>query len=82
MLMGEWVGIPDGGSIELRGQFVLPRDASTEAQALIALRSAGEITSKTLLSELKRRDFLPDDFDIDAEAELLSIEGASYALGQ
>ena len=81
-LMAEWVGLPDGGSIELRGQFVLPRDAATEAQALIALRSAGEITSRTLLSELKRRDFLPDDFDVEGEQELLAMEGPGYEVGQ
>jgi hypothetical protein len=81
-LMAEWVGLPNGGSIELRGQFVLPRDAATEAQALISLRSAGEITSRTLLSELKRRDFLPDDFDIDAERELLDLEGPAHEIGQ
>ena len=81
-LMAEWVGLPDGGSIELRGQFALPRDAATEAQALIALRSAGEITSRTLLSELKRRDFLPDDFDVEGEQELLAMEGPGYGVGQ
>lgn len=82
VLMGEWVGLPDGGSIELRGSFVLPRDVATEAQALIQLRTVGEITSSTLLSELKRRDFLPDDFDIEAEQELLSLEGDGYGLGE
>lgn len=75
MLMGEWVGLPDGGSIELRGQFTMPRDAATEAQALISLRNSGEITSHTLLSELKRRDFLPDDFDVAEEIEAVAAEG-------
>ena len=42
VLMGEWVGLPDGGSIELRGSFVLPRDVATEAQALIQLRTVGD----------------------------------------
>ena len=75
MLMAEWVGLPDGGSIELRGQFTMPRDAATEAQALISLRNSGEITSHTLLSELKRRDFLPDDFDVAEEIEAIAAEG-------
>ena len=74
MLMGEWVGLSDGGSIELKGQFTMPRDAATEAQALIALRNAGEITSHTLLSELKRRDFLPDDFNVEEEIEAVAAE--------
>ena len=75
MFMAEWVGLPDGGSIELRGHFTMPRDAATEAQALISLRNAGEITSHTLLSELKRRDFLPDDFDVAEEIEAIAAEG-------
>ena len=75
MLMAEWVGLPDGGSIELRGHFTMPRDAATEAQALISLRNSGEITSHTLLSELKRRDFLPDDFDVAEEIEAIAAEG-------
>ncbi|HPP44626.1 MAG TPA: DUF4055 domain-containing protein [Methanomassiliicoccaceae archaeon] len=82
LLMAEWIGLPDGGSVELRGQFTMPRDAAAEAQALIQLRSAGEITSRTLLSELKRRDFLPDDFDIEGEIELLSLEGPSDDFGE
>lgn len=81
-LMAEWIGLPDGGSVELRGQFTLPRDAATEAQALISLRSAGEITSKTLLSELKRRNFLPDDFDVEGETEALSLEGPDDVFGK
>ena len=75
MFMAEWVGLPDGGSIELKGQFTMPRDAATEAQALISLRNSGEITSHTLLSELKRRDFLPDDFDVAEEIEAVAAEG-------
>jgi len=74
--------LPDGGSIELKGQFALPRDAASEVQALIALRAGGEITSKTLLSELKRRDFLPDDFDAESEMELLSLEGPYNDIGE
>ena len=81
-IMAEWVGLPDGGSIEIKGQFALPRDAASEVQALIALRAGGEITSKTLLSELKRRDFLPDDFDVEGEQELLAMEGPGYEVGQ
>jgi len=34
------------------------------------------------LNELKRRDFLPDDFDVEAEQELLSMEGPGYEVGQ
>jgi len=82
VLMAEWIGLPDGGSIELRGQFTLPRDAAAEAQALIQLRMAGEITSQTLLSELKRRDFLPDDFDVEGERELLDLEGPDDGFGE
>lgn len=82
VFMAKWIGLADGGSIELKGQFTLPRDAATEAQALIQLRMAGEITSTTLLSELKRRDFLPDDFDVEAERELLSLEAPSNVFGE
>lgn len=77
-LMAEWVALPDGGSIELRGQFTLPRDAVSEAMALIQLRAAREITSATLLTELKRRDFLPDDFDVRGELDLLANEVDPY----
>jgi hypothetical protein len=47
---------------------------ASEVQALISLRNAREITSKTLLEELKRRDFLPEDFDIDDEIALMELE--------
>ena len=79
--MAEWVGLKSGGSIELRGQFTLPRDAVTEVQALISLRATREITSATLLNELKRRDFLPDDFDVEGERELLAIEDEPFMGG-
>ena len=74
LLVAEWAGLKEGGSIELKGQYTLPKDVASEVQALISLRNAREITSKTLLEELKRRDFLPEDFDIDDEIALMELE--------
>lgn len=47
---------------------------SDRAQFLLSVRSAGEMSRKTFLSELRRGKILTKDFDVDAEVELLTEE--------
>ncbi len=74
-LMAMWTGKKDGGSVEIRGNFVLPRQDSQEIQALVNMRQLGEISRNTLYVELKRRGVLSEDFDEEREIERLSVEG-------
>jgi hypothetical protein len=74
-LMAMWTGKKDGGSVEIRGNFVLPRQDSQEIQALVNMRQLGEISRNTLYAELKRRGVLSEEFDEDTEIERLSVEG-------
>lgn len=77
----DWMGIPyDGGSVEISKAFSLPLGDSDDITQLINMRMNGEISQQTFWQELKRRSFLPDDFDPQTEQEL--IEGETRAQAQ
>lgn len=67
-LMAEWMKLDDGGSVVLQTDFT--EAPSNEAPALDTLnkaRAQRDLTRKTYLSELKRRNILSDEVDIEAE---------------
>ena len=74
MLMAKWGGIEDGGSVSLDGNFELSGATAEILATLNTMRQSGELSRKTYWAELKRRGILSDEFDADAESDLLSVE--------
>lgn len=74
-IMAEWIGLKDGGSIQLQGAFSMPGESTEDIKSLMLMQSSGIITKKTLLAEAVRRGLLPEEFDADAELELVDSEG-------
>ncbi len=69
--MARWTGRPGtmSGAVRINTRLgPSPRDAS-DVDALIQARRAGEISRATLWRELKRRNFLAEDFDPAREAD-------------
>lgn len=73
---GEWMGVemPESLEIKVFADFAAGNGAVDEILSLIAMREKGQITSETFLTEVKRRGFLTDTFDIDAEVDALEGE--------
>jgi hypothetical protein len=72
-----WMGIREERtpSATIHSNFDAVTISAPELQALERAWGQGAITTKTYLSELKRYGVLADAFDVDAELELLRVEG-------
>lgn len=75
--MGAWLGIDpqDVGTIEVNKDFGMSLKDQGEIEALLRSRQAGDISQETFLTELKRRGFFGDDFDVEVEMARISDEG-------
>lgn len=81
-LTAKWMGLdanlPDKGTarwVAMNSDFEhLPLDAQT-VNALATMVANGALTQETMWSVLQRGKLLPDDFDAEAESELLSAAG-------
>jgi hypothetical protein len=79
-LMSEWsnLKLDYAGGININQDFGISLVNGKDEDTLLKSRMAGEITSKTYLSELKRRNVLRDDLNIDDELNNLEIEGRDF----
>lgn len=63
-----YLGLPSGGSVKLSGDVV--KDKGNDSQLLMAITALAKddvISKRTVLDELKRREFLSEYVDVDAE---------------
>jgi hypothetical protein len=80
-LAAEWlkVKLPEDFKIDVFNDFGLTVKASTDIDALIRTRQAGEISRETFLREVKRRGLLSETVDVEEEAEIIEAEGPALA---
>lgn len=72
----DWLNAEAGGSVEVKGDFTETGAEQAELDFLMKMRANRDISRVALVTEAKRRDILPDDYDMEADAELLVEEGA------
>lgn len=73
-VFADYLGLPDGGIVQVHKGFGEAQAAGT-IDELLKLYMGDAITKPSLLSELKRRRYLDEDFDIDAEVENIGVIG-------
>lgn len=76
-LTAEWLGEdPESavGEIDIFKDFGVSVNAFQEAQNLLQIRLAKQITQDTFLTEMKRRGLLGDDVDVEIEVALTEAE--------
>jgi len=73
----DWLGLDDGGSVRINADVDLSEADAAELDALLKMRAQRDISRKTLLDEMQKRSVLSDDFDEEADAELLAEESAN-----
>lgn len=71
----DWLSLDAGGSVTINADVDLSEADSAEMDTLLKMRAARDISRKTLLGEMQSRGVLSDDFDEEADAELLQEEG-------
>lgn len=74
LLTAKWMKLEDGGSVVLSMESTEEEANPAELDALVKARAARDISRVAYLNELKRRNVLSEDFDADADAELLLDE--------
>lgn len=73
------LGEDAGGSVTLFKDFSISLRDSEDIKALGEMRGRGDISKRTYWEELKRRGLLSDDFDADAEIDLLELEAPALS---
>ena len=76
----DWIGKDDGGSVQINDNVDLSEADAAELDTLNKARAGRDISRKTYLDELQKRQILSDDFDEEQDAEFLAEE-AKDALG-
>lgn len=72
-----WMKTEMEGGIELHNDFGPESDGLETLKPLTEARKNRDLSRNTYLEELKRRDVLPEDFDIEAEAQALEEEATN-----
>lgn len=76
-----WLGLEDGGSIEINRDYDTSPLEANLVRALSELESRGQLTLRTLLTALKTGEVIPDSVDVDAEMVALEVEGVETLAG-
>jgi hypothetical protein len=82
-IAGNWIGLvaEEYGSVTVNSDFGLTPGGTAEYDTLIKLRDMREISHAQFIIELKRRSFISDDFDVEADRVLMQEE-EDYQLEQ
>ena len=70
-----WLDLDDGGDLTVFKDFSIELADAKDVDALLKARQTEEISRLTLLTELKRRGLLAEDFDPEQEIDLLDLNG-------
>lgn len=79
-LTAKYVGLPDGGSVELFDDYGAATLSDASAQLIRDLQGAGVISKETAITELKRRGVLSETVDAVEEAEKVAGEGPALGM--
>lgn len=78
-IMADYLGLPDGGMVEMRGNFDQDYAPETTLPLLLNMASAGKLSDETLFAEMQRRGVISDEYNWQEEQE--RIAGQGPALG-
>lgn len=78
--MATYMGLAEGGLVELRGNFEMDFMPETSLPTLLAMVNGGMLSKQTLFAEMQRRGIIADEYNWDEELEKISAQGP--ALGE
>jgi len=73
--MADYRGLPDGGMIELRGNFDQDWAPEVSVPQLLQMANSGKLSDETLFAEMQRRGIISDEYDWQAEREKIDAQG-------
>lgn len=81
-MLSDWAGIDGSTSLEMNIDFGMNDPDEVGWAAIESARQRRDISRTTYLSEMQRRGWLADDYDADADQELLDLEAQDLIQGQ
>lgn len=81
-MAAEWVKVelPEDFKIDVFNDFALWGRVAQDAQTLLQMRQAKELSRRTFLREVKRRAILSETVDVDEEIQEIEAEGPSLGM--
>lgn len=77
MFTARWMGLDNGGSVVIDANVGLTQVQAHELDALLKLRAQRDLSYQGLMNEMMRRGIMAEDFDIEADRDLLDEEAES-----
>jgi hypothetical protein len=79
-MFADWLGLPDGGELEVRGNFEIDQAADTSVPTLLNMSAQGKLSNQTLYEEYQRRGVISSDRSWDDEQERLAVQGPELGM--
>lgn len=74
-IFADYRGLPDGGMVEMRGNFEQDFAPETTLPLLLNMANAGKLSDETLFTEMQRRGVISDEYDWADELERIEQQG-------
>ena len=76
-VMSDYLGLGDGGMVEMRGNFDQDFAPETTLPLLLNMAVQGKLSSETLFAEMQRRGVISDEYSWADEFERIEQQGPS-----
>lgn len=81
-IMADYRAIPEGGMVEMRGNFDSDMIPEVSLPTLVSMASAGKLSNETLFTEMQRRGVISDEYDWADEQERIEQQGPALGVEQ
>jgi hypothetical protein len=73
--MADYLALPDGGMVEMRGNFDQDWAPEVSVPQLLQMANSGKLSDETLFAEMQRRGIISDEYDWQEERERIEQQG-------
>ena len=79
-IFADYSGLPEGGAVEMRGNFDADYMPEATLPLLLNMANAGKLSDETLFAEMQRRGVISDEYDWQGEQERIGAEGPALGV--
>jgi len=79
-IFADYRGLPDGGAVEMRGNFDADFVPEVSLPLLLNMASAGKLSDETLFAEMQRRSVISDEYNWQEEQERIASQGPALGV--
>ncbi|WP_313242906.1 DUF4055 domain-containing protein [Stutzerimonas nitrititolerans] len=79
-VMSDYLGLGDGGMVEMRGNFDQDWAPEVSVPQLLQMANSGKLSDETLFAEMQRRGIISDEYDWPDELERIQNQGPALGV--